>query len=227
MRNLPPPPPPPLNELSTYLWARSCLVALVALPLFGMSALSGQTTDEADGASHLTEVVRSGNGDDAPYSLVAGPTGTLIRHRSINAAGWGVGRESGSPCIRCTDWVTPGGVEWHITGGSVPPGVSSFRVGHAEHPDNYLQGACFYTHLRCLGVFGAQELAREISDAVAAQEVAALAAYAKMPSVILLAERSAIRIRGCDGDTIVADIPVIPELLDAVAMTAAQSESDR
>jgi len=51
MRNV----PPPLNELATRLVVRSCVAAIVALPLLGLSALAGQATDETDiGPSHLT-----------------------------------------------------------------------------------------------------------------------------------------------------------------------------
>ena len=58
--------PPPLNELATWLVARSCLAAGAALPLFVVSALSGQTTPMGGiGASHLTAVVHSGNQVDA------------------------------------------------------------------------------------------------------------------------------------------------------------------
>jgi len=61
---------------------------------------------------------------------------------------------------------------------------------------------------------------------VAAQDVPALAGYAKMPSVSLYSKRSAIQVRGCDGETIAGHIPVNPELLAAIEVAASQLDSD-
>ena len=108
-----------------------------------------------------------------------------------------------------------------------------WSFSHGTH-DWWLQGSCGFVHPGlCLiwwpssggQALTAKELAREISDAVAAQDVATLAGYANAPSVSMFAERSAIQIRGCDGETIVGHIPVNPELLAAIEAAAAQLES--
>ena len=104
-------------------------------------------------------------------------------------------------------------------------------MGHGEH-EWWMGGHCLLFHWVCIHFpsSGAQaltvrELTREISDAVATQDVAALAGYAKLPSVSLCAERSAIQIRGCDGETIAGHVPVNRELLAAIEIAAAQLDS--
>lgn len=183
------------------LW---CVAAIVTLPLFGMAVLSGQTTDEAGlDATRSAEVKQAANQHYNP---------------SENATESSKGRNPGEDCIRCRTHMTLGFVYWHRTEGVAPP-RTGHRVGHGEHAD-WKRGPCFMIHRYCAFPIGAHELAQEISDAVAAQDVAALADYTKLPSVDLFAERLAIQVRGCDGRTIAGHIPLSPELLAAIEAAA-------
>ena len=214
--------PPPLNELTNWLAARSCLVAVVALPLFGMSVLSGQTND----ASLLSKMVPSiVEGLQPPGD---GRGGTLTRPGGFGPSEdatteWSRGADASEYCIVCQTEMTEGYVYWHRTLGPARP-RTGHRVGHSEH-GYWLRGPCFMIHWYCAFPLGAQELVREISDAVTARDVVALADYARMPSVSLLSERSAIQVQGCDGDTIAGQIPVNPELLAAIEAAAAPLQS--
>ena len=214
-------PPPTLNELATWLVARSCLVATIALLLFGVSALSGQPTDEGgNGTSHLTEEVRFVNEKEAFHRL------------SVNLDGMADAKGSSEPgnCVWCVNSVTEGDVEWHRTTFRF---ILGWKIGHGEH-EWWIPGNCTAVHELCwfwwfsseAQSLTPQELTRQISDAVAAQDVATLAGYANVPSVVIFAERSAIQIQGCDGETIVGHVPVQPELLAAIEIAAAHLESD-
>ena len=203
--------------------ARSCAAAIVAIPLFGVSALTGQTTDESDiGATHLTEVVQSVNGDDAVEPLAAELYGTLIQQGGSevpeDAVVWSEGRDSRMACIWCTNAETAGDVLWHRTGILAP--LYGYKRGHGEH-GWWVKGFCLLSHPFC-SIFTVQGLTRTISDAVAAHDIAALAGYANMPSVVLFADRSAIQILGCDGETIAGHVPVNAELFVAIEVAAAQ-----
>lgn len=215
---------PPRNENATWLVARSCSAAIVALPLFVVSALSGQTTDEADiGVSHLAEAVLSANGNDPLAAMRASLDETA------HAVRWSKPRHSGKVCVWCEDRRLAG-VWWH----RVPQVfIVGWSFGHGLH-ERWLHGTCALYHPGLCSLIWwpssepqtltAQELARGISDAVAARDVETLAVYANVPSVSLFAGRSAIQIRGCDGETIVGHIPVHPELLAAIGAAAAQLE---
>ena len=107
-----------------------------------------------------------------------------------------------------------------------------FGMDHGLHAF-WLRGACFPYHLSCYifpdgetHALSVSELSREISGAVAAQDVAALAGYMSLPSVSLFAKRSAIQLRGCDGKTVVAHIPVSPGLLTAIELATAELDSE-
>ena len=175
------------------------------MPLFGVSALSGQTTNEAGlDPARSAEVKQAVKQDYNP---------------SENAVESSKGRNPGEDCIRCRTTMTVGYVYWHRTEGVAPP-RTGHRVGHGEH-GWWMRGPCFLVHRYCVFPIGAYELAQEISDAVAAQDVAALADYTKMPSVDLFAERLAIQVRGCDGRTVAGHIPLNPVLLAAIEAAAA------
>ena len=127
---------PSQNQLTTWV-ARSCSAAIVALPLFMVSTLSGQTTDEADiVASHLTEVVQSTNGTEALRATQASLDGTA------DAARWTKTRHSGEFCVLCEDRQSLGGVWWHRV-----PYESWFgwSFGHGLH-DWLLWGTCALHH---------------------------------------------------------------------------------
>ena len=138
---------------------------------------------------------------------------------------------SGWFCWVCQDSETLGGAKWHRLIDQFIVGVD---VGHGQHPW-WMAGDCASTHELCYWPtywhasgtpsLTGQELTRGISQAVAAQDVMTLAGYVTLPAVGLFAERSAIQVRGCDGETILGHIPVNPELLAAVEAVGAQPES--
>lgn len=70
--------------------------------------------------------------------------------------------------------------------------------------------------------FNVQELKEVIAEAVGDEDVARLAGLANTPAVRLVANRAAIQITGCDGETIVGHFPVDRYLLSAVEATAAE-----
>lgn len=209
--------------------ALSCVAAIVALPLIGMSAVVPQATDEADiGATHLAEVVRSVNGDHALNLRPVEPDGTAVRRAGSGSP------EDPAVCINCKHRRDQLGLYWHwTTGENNTPWAVVWNFGHGEH-DWLLEFNCDFIHGICINIpppdggqaLNARELIRAISEAVASQDVTALAAYAKSSSVSLFAERSAIQIRGCDGETIVGHAPVSPELLAATEVAAVQVDSE-
>ena len=221
---------PPRNELATWLAARSCVDAIVALPLFGMSALVAQTTNEADiGVSHLTEVVQYVNGNDALDLLPVGPGGELGRRAGSGPP------EDPATCINCEHDTDQFGLYWHWTTGANPtPWEAAWNIGHGEHDwllilnCDIIHGVCFTIPPPdgALQALNAMELTQGVSDAVAEHDVAALAGYAKISSVSLYANRSAIQVRGCDGETIVGHVPVNAALLAAVEAAVAQLDSE-
>ena len=233
MRNFTP-PPPPLNELANWLVAGSCLTAIAALPLVGMSALSGQNTVEAD----LTRVVQSVYEERALYPLPPRVAGTLMRQANSRLSEDAAGRED-----ECVFWCEIGsvaaGVMWHRAFEDAwwpeAPWAPTwrYRLGHGLH-SYWMQGYCFPSHTTCwlfpdddtIHALSVSEFTRRISGAVAARDVAALAGYANLPAVSLFAKRSAIQLHGCDGKTVVAHIPVNPELLAAIEVATAQLDSE-
>lgn len=146
---------------------------------------------------------------------------------------WGVPGWS-DDCIWCIQAVAPAEVYWHRTtedDGDAPWWWPiRYGIGHGQH-EWWQSGTCNIFHGWCYPwitqALSAQELTRRISDAVATQDVAALARYANLPSVSLFAKRSAIQVRGCDGETISAHVPVNTELMAAIELAAAHFDSDR
>ena len=117
-------------------------------------------------------------------------------------------------CLEC-DWdFGPGGSHFHrITGFAVMHGDG---WGDGMHI-NWLPGNCDVVHGICVVILtDAHELTREISAAVATNDIPAWAEFAAMPSVNLHADRSAIQVVGCDGETITGHVPVDQTLLAAI-----------
>lgn len=114
-----------------------------------------------------------------------------------------------------------------------PAPASAYGYGDGRHK-KLRPGTCLVVHGFCIvGSAGGeqsvnlQELTREVAEAVASRDFATLAEYANIPSVKLVADRSAIQVLSCDGETIAAHIPVAQELLTAVERaTAAMLDPD-
>lgn len=68
----------------------------------------------------------------------------------------------------------------------------------------------------------AHELTKEISDAVAASDVASLVEFAALPAVNLFRERSAMQVLGCDGETIAGHVPISQTLMAEIEAAAAE-----
>ena len=91
------------------------------------------------------------------------------------------------------------------------------------------EGNCDVIHGICVNVprLTVRELTRKISGAVAANEIESLVQFAIMPAVSLFAERSALQVLGCDGETIAGHIPINQTLLAEIeAATAELPDSD-
>lgn len=196
-----------------------------------MSVLSGQTTVETD----LTRVVPSIYGDRALYPVSLGVGGLAKLERSASPSEVAAGRQD--ECIFwCEQNIVAANVMWHRAyedpwPPDFPwPPMFRYSLGHGLHY-YWMQGHCFPYHLTCWLLPGEtheislSEFTRRVSGAVAARDVSALAAYASLPSVSLFAKRSAIQLSGCDGKTVVAHIPVDPELLAAIEAATAQLAS--
>ena len=85
------------------------------------------------------------------------------------------------------------------------------------------RGNCDVVHGICVVILtDAGELTKEISDAVAANDIASLVEFATMPSVNLFADRSAIQVLGCDGETIAGHVPVGQTLLAEIEAASAE-----
>jgi hypothetical protein len=98
----------------------------------------------------------------------------------------------------------------------------SFAVMHGDgwgdgfHLD-WRPGNCDVVHGLCVVILtDAHELTKEISDAVAANDIESLVKFAALPSVNLFADRSAIQVLGCDGKTIAGHVPADQTLLDEI-----------
>ena len=232
--------PPPLNKLANRLLARSCLAAIAAFPLFGTSVVSGQTdvgtTVVAEYLNHVDQFVGRSDAVHPPVAESGGtPSRGELSEPTQPITGLRGFRSSGHDCIQgCQTAFTSDGVGWHRTIGPTGRFFISFEFGHGPH-EWWLAGDCLAMHPLCVHLPGrsgilpvtSQELTRRISDAVIAEDVAALLRYTDLPAVDRFAERSAIQVRSCDGESIVAHIPVDPELLAVVEMAASESESDR
>ena len=132
-----------------------------------------------------------------------------------------------SGCLKCRSfrlfdiedlhWTTSGLLQEH-----------GFGYGDGVHGSPE-PGNCDVIHGICVNVprFAARELTKTITDAVAAEDIASLAEFATMTSVNLFADRSAIQVLSCDGETIAGHIPVKLTLLAATeAATAELLEPD-
>ena len=144
--------------------------------------------------------------------LAAGPllsnTGTLKAQGSLE-------------CIYCEDvpgpehWTWPFFAPRHGYG----PGDGihwETRYGYCD----YVHGICVFVPRGGTRTLTALELTREISDAVQEGDIARLAEYANIPSVSLYADRSAIQVLSCDGESIAGHIPVHRDILRAIEAEA-------
>lgn len=132
-------------------------------------------------------------------------------------------------CGLCDDY--PDTNEHTATGSSDPEEWLAGKVAgwHTWKAD----GDCLQKHGLCIvgqsqgEQFNVQELKEVIAEAVGDEDVARLAGLANTPAVRLVANRAAIQITGCDGETIVGHFPVDRYLLSAVEATAAElADSD-
>ena len=94
--------------------------------------------------------------------------------------------------------------------------------GDGEHVE-LRSGNCDVVHGICVVILtDARKLTKEISDAVATNDIATVVEFATMPEVNLFAERSAIQVLGCDGETIAGHVPIPLTLLAEIEAATAQ-----
>lgn len=89
-----------------------------------------------------------------------------------------------------------------------------------------LPGPCLTTHGVCYYAGwderpGPDELTDALAQAAARADVAGLAGLVRVPTVRIVASRSAIQVVGCDGEMIVGHVPVDPDVLARVAARTA------
>ena len=157
-----------------------------------------------------------------PISLVVASVPILLGNLDQRASSPYASMSDDPPDAVCWDCVDRMLIkQWHRVLWPPAPGTA-YGYGDGVHK-KLRPGTCLVVHGFCIvGSTGGeqsvnvQELTREVSDAVASSDFAKLAEYANIPSVKLVADRSAIQILGCDGETIAAHIPVAQELLTAV-----------
>lgn len=92
-----------------------------------------------------------------------------------------------------------------------------------------LPGPCLTTHGVCYYAGwderpGPDELTDALAQAAARADVAGLAGLVRVPTVRIVASRSAIQVVGCDGEMIVGHVPVDPDVLGRVAARTAADE---
>ena len=89
-------------------------------------------------------------------------------------------------------------------------------------------GRCWHMHGICIvgmaegDPLTAQQLTEVVAEAAVGEDLDRLARLATTPAVQLVANRSAIQITGCDGETVVGHVPVDRYLLSAVEAMAAE-----
>lgn len=122
-------------------------------------------------------------------------------------------------CLEC-DWERILREDWHRTlGYALLHGDGwgdGFHIG-------WRPGNCDVIHGICVVILtDAGELTKKISAAVAANDIASLVEFAAMPSVNLFAERAAIQVLGCDGETIAGHVPIGQTLLAEIEAATAE-----
>lgn len=120
-------------------------------------------------------------------------------------------------CLKCIHHRLFDREDLHWTKSGVVP-ENGYGYGDGVHNNVPAEGNCDVVHGVCVNVprLTARELTRQISDAVAANDIAALARLATMPLVDLYTDRSAMQVLGCDGETIAGHVPVGQTLLAAI-----------
>ena len=145
-------------------------------------------------------------------ACIAGTAVSVLVAPAPASAQWG--------CGRCYDtgknhhWAVAG---WRIFGAS---------EGHGWHWGRR-QGVCLLDHGVCIAMpASGPTLLMEVATAALDGDVKKLADFASRPSVRVTHKRRALQIVGC-GDLIVGHVPIAPELWDAVAAVANNSEWGR
>ena len=122
-------------------------------------------------------------------------------------------------CLNCV-WERWSSGDWHLTTGLASK--HAYGWGDGEH-SSWRSGNCDVEHGICVIIMtDAHELTKEISDAVATNDIASLVKFATMPAVNLLADRSAIQVLGCDGKTIAGHVPINQTQLAEIEVATAE-----
>lgn len=136
----------------------------------------------------------------------------------------GVAPDHASECLGCRDTRDSRGQGHWVFYLFVPQ--SAFG---GEYHFEARRGNCDITHGWCISVprggmasLTPFEATQEIANAVAAGNVEKLAQYASMPFVNLHADRSAMQILSCDGETIAGHVPIGETMLRAIEAAAAE-----
>ena len=109
---------------------------------------------------------------------------------------------------------------------------SDWGPGDGPHFYRARSGLCLYVHGVCIyspGQVAAtpRDLTNAIADAAARQDVVTLADLLITSPAHVFAERSAIQVLACDGETIAGHVPVQRNLLQSIQAAVAEIDSDR
>ena len=215
---------PPSNELTRSLIRPIMLAVVLLLPIMSLLALAPPSqadedpgealtaaptlTDPSAPKGNLTEGIFTGFGD--PVAPTASP---------MDAAGF---------CGRCEDERIDGeyqhqAMQFLFDKSGDGPGLNE---NPQWHPTQLKPGGCLQTHGFCYVIqTAAEDVRTEIATAVALRDVVALARLADLPAVVVVPERTAIQILGCDGETVVSHVQLPKNVLTEVQ--AVLTDADR
>ncbi len=147
--------------------------------------------------------------------------------RAVSSLGANAGAVTGRAvgCYHCYDMD-----EQHFASALYP--FSEWGPGDGSHFWRAYDGVCLFVHGVCIylpeqAAATPRELTDAVADAVAREDVAALANLLATSPVQVFAERDAIQVLACDGVAIAGHIPVQRNLLRSIQAAFAEIDSDR
>lgn len=159
----------------------------------------------------------------------ASPSGAVeeIAPRSVSSLGASAGAVTGptAGCYHCYDMD-----EKHFASALNP--FTDWGPGDGPHHSRARNGGCLFVHGVCIylprqAAATPRELTDAVADAVAKEDVAALANLLATSPVQVFAERDAIQVLACDGVAIAGHIPVRRNLLRSIQAAFAEIDGDR